>query len=75
MRFYFYGNTSYTDNTGQPSNNYKVALTKRTGGIYDIFVEDKQPNYFDVMMFNAVDPNNNYITDYKFDITVHGWKH
>jgi len=77
MRFFFYGSGGgrpYTDNTGQPSTSYKVALTKRTGGIYDILVEDKQPTYFDVKIFNALNPNNNYITDYKFDITVHGFK-
>ena len=74
LRFSFAGGTSYTDNTGQPSNSYKVQLTKRTAGIYDIFVEDKQPEYFDVMIYNALDPGNNHIRDYKFDITVHGWK-
>ena len=72
LRFRF--GESYTDDTGQPSNSYKVALTKRTSGIYDIFVEDKQPDHFDIMIYNALNPNNNYITDYKFDITVHGWK-
>lgn len=74
QRFQFGGGTSYTDNTGQPSTHYKVALTKRTGGIYDIFVEDKQPTHFDVKLFNAVDPNNNEITTYQYDMTVHGFK-
>ena len=38
--------------------------------MYDIFVEDKQPTYFDVKIFNSLDPSNNYITGYKYDIVV-----
>ena len=58
------------DDAGLESNHYKVFLTKRKETMYDIFVEDKQPTYFDVKIFNSLDPSNNYITGYKYDIVV-----